>query len=87
MVPVHTNKFSDIWTRTIIEHPVGAIRAIDHVLTIDAFYDPYRGMFSQFNSDLRFQYEKEWYVEVGQRHTREGLRPRRGDIWNPISFN
>jgi LPS-assembly protein len=44
-------------------------------------------MFSQFNSDLRFQYEKEWYVEVGQRHTREGLRPRRGDIWNPISFN
>ena len=87
MVPVHTNKFSDIWTRTIIGNPVGAIRAIDHVLTIDAFYDPYRGMFSQFNSDLRFQYEKEWYVEVGQRHTREGLRPRRGDIWNPISFN
>jgi LPS-assembly protein len=86
-VPVHTNKFSDIWTRTVIGNPVGAIRAIDHVLTIDAFYDPYRSMFSQLNSDLRFQYEKEWYVEVGQRHTREGVRPRRGDIWNPISFN
>lgn len=86
-VSIHTNKFSDIWTRTVIGNPVGAIRAVDHVLTIDAFYDPYRSMFSQFNTDLRFQYEKEWYVEVGQRHTREGLRPRRGDIWNPISFN
>jgi LPS-assembly protein len=86
-VPVHTNKFSDIWTRMVIGNPVGAIRMVDHVLTVDAFYDPYRNMFSQFNTDLRFQYEREWYVEVGQRHTREGLRPRRGDIWNPISFN
>jgi LPS-assembly protein len=86
-VPVHTNKFSDLWARTVIGNPIGYIRAVDHVLTVDAFYDPYRNMFSQFNTDLRFQYEREWYVEVGQRHTREGLRPRRGDIWNPISFN
>ena len=86
-VSVQTNKFSDIWTRTVIGNPVGAIRMVDHTLTLDAFYDPYRNMFSQFNTDLRFQYEREWYVEVGQRHTREGLRPRRGDIWNPISFN
>ncbi|WP_447983640.1 LPS-assembly protein LptD [Nitrospira sp. Nam74] len=86
-VPIHTNKFSDLWTRAVIGNPVGAIRMVDHVLTVDAFYDPYRNMFSQFNTDLRFQYEREWYLEVGQRHTREGLRPRRGDIWNPISFN
>ena len=86
-VPVHTNKFSDVWARTVIGNPVGAIRAVDHTLTFDAFYDPYRNMFSQFNTDVRFQYEREWYVEVGQRHTREGVRPRRGDIWNPISFN
>ena len=86
-VPVHTNKFSDLWMRTVIGNPVGAIRMVDHVLTVDAFYDPYRNMFSQFNTDLRFQYEREWYVEVGQRHTRDGVRPRRGDIWNPISFN
>jgi LPS-assembly protein len=86
-VPVHTNKFSDIWTRAVIGNPVGILRAIDQVLTIDSFYDPYRGMFSQWNTDLRFQYEKEWYVEVGQRHTRDGNRPRRGDLWNPISFN
>ena len=86
-VPVRTNKFSDLWTRLVIGNPVSMIRAIDQVLTIDSFWDPYRGEFSQFNTDLRFQHQKEWYVEVGQRHTREGLRPRRGDIWNPISFN
>ena len=28
-----------------------------------------------------------WYVEVGQRFSRDGNRVRRGDIWNPISFN
>lgn len=86
-MPVHVNKFSDLWLRTTIGNPVGMIRGIDHMLLIDAFYDPYRGAFSQWNTDLRFQYEKEWYVEVGQRHAREGNRVRRGDIWNTISFN
>ncbi|WP_447977193.1 LPS-assembly protein LptD [Candidatus Nitrospira bockiana] len=86
-VPIHTPKFSHIWTRAVFGNPVGPIRAIDHTLTIDAFYDPYRGSFSQLNTDLRFQYERDWYVEVGQRHARGGLLPRRGDIWNPISFN
>ncbi|MGH7205730.1 MAG: LPS-assembly protein LptD [Nitrospiraceae bacterium] len=55
-------------------------------LTIDTFFDPYRGTFSQFNTDLRFQAQNRWYVEVGQRYTRDGNRVRRGDIWNPISF-
>jgi LPS-assembly protein len=55
-------------------------------LTIDTFFDPYRGTFSQFNTDLRFQEQNRWYVEVGQRFTRDGNRVRRGDIWNPLSF-
>jgi LPS-assembly protein len=86
-VPVQTRKFSDFWTRVVFGNPVSYFRAVDHTLTIDAFYDPYGGEFSQWNTDLRFQHERQWYVEVGQRHTREGLRPRRGDIWNPLSFN
>ncbi|HJU03914.1 MAG TPA: LPS assembly protein LptD [Nitrospiraceae bacterium] len=86
-VPTHVDKFSNIWTRMVIGNPVSFIRGVDKVLVIDAFLDPYRGTFSQWNTDLRFQYQKEWYVEVGQRFAREGNRPRRGDIWNPISFN
>jgi LPS-assembly protein len=60
---------------------------INKYLTIDAFFDPYRGEVSQFNTDLRFQEETNWYFEIGQRFSRDGNRVRRGDLWNPISFN
>ncbi|OQW34752.1 MAG: hypothetical protein A4E19_17700 [Nitrospira sp. SG-bin1] len=60
---------------------------INRYLTIDAFFDPYQPGVSQFNTDLRFQEGTNWYFEVGQRFTREGNRVRRGDVWNPISFN
>ena len=36
---------------------------------------------------FELQQSNHWYVEVGQRYSREGNRVRRGDIWNPISFN
>ncbi len=68
--------------------PPGAMLPnINQYLTIDAFFDPYRGTFSQWNTDLRVQEESNWYVEIGQRYTRDGNRVRRGDIWNPVSFN
>ncbi|MGA6828536.1 LPS-assembly protein LptD [Nitrospira sp. NS4] len=60
---------------------------INQYLTVDAFFDPYSGVLSQWNTDLRVQEETNWYVEVGQRYSREGNRVRRGDLWNPISFN
>jgi LPS-assembly protein len=60
---------------------------INRYLTIDAFFDPYDGGVSQFNTDFRLQEGTNWYVEVGQRFARDGNRVRRGDIWNPISFN
>jgi len=61
--------------------------AINQYVTIDAFFDPYRGELSQWNTDLRVQESTNWYLEVGQRYSREGNRVRRGDVWNPISFN
>ena len=60
---------------------------INQYVTIDAFFDPYRGELSQWNTDLRVQEDTNWYLEVGQRYSRDGNRVRRGDIWNPISFN
>ncbi|MDP1768423.1 MAG: LPS assembly protein LptD [Nitrospirota bacterium] len=61
--------------------------ALNQYLTIDTFIDPYRSTVSQFNTDLRVQQSNYWYMEVGQRFSRDGNRVRRGDIWNPISFN
>jgi LPS-assembly protein len=61
--------------------------AINQYLTIDAFFDPYRSSVSQFNTDFRVQQSNYWYLQVGQRFTHDGNRARRGDLWNPISFN
>ncbi len=60
---------------------------INQYLTVDAFFDPYKGIMSQINTDLRLQEGYNWYIDVGQRYSREGNRVRRGDVWNPISFN
>jgi LPS-assembly protein len=60
---------------------------INRYLIVDTFFSPYRGTVSQLNTDFRLQRSNEWYVEVGQRYSIEGNRVRRGDIWNPVSFN
>ena len=86
--PVFARRFSDIWGRARLNKPVTFTRVFSDVQTgIDAFYDPYRSRFSQWNTDVRIQAHKYWYLEVGQRYARSGPRVRRGDIWNPISFN
>jgi LPS-assembly protein len=85
---VVTKKFSDIWTRAVFGNPVGIGPArAETKLTVDAFVDPYRAGFSQFNTDMRIQDNNNWYVDIGERFTRGGNRVRRGDIWNTISFN
>ena len=61
--------------------------AINQYLTIDTFFDPYRPSVSQFNTDFRVQQSNYWYLQVGQRFTQDGNRPRRGDVWNPMSFS
>ncbi|MGH7166295.1 MAG: LPS-assembly protein LptD, partial [Nitrospiraceae bacterium] len=81
---VNGRKFSDIWTRAIVGSPptqIGPLPEVTSSLTIDSFFNVYRGTFSQWNTDLRFQHESLWYVEVGQRYTNGGNRVRRGDIW------
>jgi LPS-assembly protein len=61
--------------------------AINQYLTVDAFFDPYQSSVTQFNTNFRVQQSNYWYLEVGQRFTNAGNRVRRGDVWNPISFN
>lgn len=84
VIPVRgTDPFGAPLKTTQIEKPEGKRLT----LTVDSFYDPYRGSLSQFNTDVRYQDDSLWYAEVGQRYTQDGNRVRRGDIWNPISFN
>ncbi len=86
--PPLAKRFSDIWGRATFNRPVSFTQVFsDFQVAVDAFYDPNRSNFSQWNTDFRLQANQSWYVEVGQRFTRAGARVRRGDIWNSISFN
>jgi len=99
MTAVQGKKFSDLWLRAVIGDPApppvtlpgqqqrSVLPPVSNTLTIDAFVNPYTGGVSQINADLRVQQSNQWYVEIGQRYTHAGNRVRRGDIWNPISFN
>jgi LPS-assembly protein len=86
--PPFASRFSDIWTRGVFHKPVDSQQYLSALnVTVDAFFDPKAKEFSQMNTDAYIQGKKDWYVTVGQRYTRAGPRVRRGDIWNPISFN
>ena len=81
-------RFSDIWGLARFNRPVSFTRIFsDFQISVDTFYNPYQKYFSQWNTDARVLSGRAWYLEVGQRFTRSGPRVRRGDIWNPISFN
>ncbi len=86
--PTLASRFSDFWTRAHFHAPVNSSRFLSIFdVRVDAFYDPNKKEFSQMNTDVLIQSRQTWYLMVGQRYAREGLRVRRGDIWNPISFN
>ena len=78
-----------MWGRAILGLPANQFPSFisDASISIDTFFDPGKTEFSQFNSDITLQAKETAYIRVGHRHTRAGTVPRRGDIWNPVSFN
>ena len=86
--PPLASTFSDIWMRGEFHQPVGVpqfLSAFD--LIVDAFFDHHKKELTQLNIDGLIQGHQAWYLTAGQRYSRAGSRTRRGDIWNPISFN
>ena len=86
--PLFASQFSDIWMRGEFHKPLAVPEFLSTFnLLVDAFFDPKNKEWTQWNTDALVQAHDSWYFMVGQRYTREGPRVRRGDIWNPISFN
>ncbi|MDH5776133.1 MAG: LPS assembly protein LptD [Nitrospirota bacterium] len=86
--PPLASKFSDIWTRGEFHQPLGAQNILSAFnVTVDAFFDHQKKEFTQLNTDGLIQGHRAWYLTAGQRYSKAGSRTRRGDIWNPISFN
>jgi LPS-assembly protein len=86
--PPLASRFSDIWTRGEFHKPLGSPSFLSEFnFRLDTFVNPYKQEFREVNTDAFIQGNQDWYVSVGQRYTRAGPRVRRGDIWNPLSFN
>lgn len=87
--PGQASIFSDMWGRAIVGAPTDQLPPFlsKASVSLDAFFDPGDSEFSQFNTDIVLQSRETAYIQVGHRHTRAGTVPRRGDIWNPLSFN
>jgi LPS-assembly protein len=86
--PPLASKFSDIWARGEFHQPLGFpsfLSAFD--LRVDTFLDHTNTDVRQLNIDGRIQGHRAWYLSVGQRYAKAGSSTRRGDIWNPVSFN
>ena len=88
-IPGQASTFSDMWGRAIVDLPTNQLPSFmsDASASFDTFFDPGKMEFSQFNSEITVKAEETAYIQVGHRYTRAGTVPRRGDIWNPVSFN
>jgi len=53
-------------------------------LGLDTFYDPYDRRFSFWNTDLTLELSPYLTTTLGQRYTRGGSLPQRGDLFNPL---
>ncbi len=87
-LPPDASPLSNIWGLGDFHLPTidsSLLSAFD--LTVDAFFNHEEKHFTQINTDARIIGNNHWYVTVGQRYSRAGLQTRRGDIWNPVSFN
>ena len=87
-IPDLATRFSNIWIRARMERPLSFTPLLSAFqIRVDSFVDPTKGELAQINTDARIQGGNKWYLEIGQRFARSGPQTRRGDIWNPISFN
>ena len=87
-IPDLAERFSNFWIRAKLNKPITFTTLFSAFqVGVDSFIDPNNGEIAQINTDARIQAHNLWYVQIGQRFARSGTQTRRGDIWNPISFN
>jgi LPS-assembly protein len=75
--------FSDFRGELIVR----TLKPLATTLDVDAFYDHAESAVSVVNTDLQVELMKRFFVSVGQRFTRAGAVPVRGDLFNPLTLN
>jgi LPS-assembly protein len=56
-------------------------------LDVETFYNYADSAVTVFNTDLRFTLTKEVFLSIGQRFSRAGAVPLKGDLFNPMTLN
>jgi LPS-assembly protein len=75
--------FSDLRTELILR----TLKPMPIIVDIDTFYNHYESAVTQVNTDITVELTKRYFFSIGERFTRAGNVPARGDLFNPISLN
>src|SRR5207244_882532 len=63
------------------------LKPLSGAFEIDTFYDYYSHAVAQIHTELTVELSKRFFVGIGERYTRAGAVPTRGDLFNPLSLN
>jgi len=75
--------FSDFRGELILR----TLKPIATTLDVDVFYNHAESAVSVVNTDLQVELTKRFFLGVGQRFSRAGSVPVRGDLFNPLTLN
>jgi len=75
--------FSDLRAELVLK----SLTPVPITLDIDSFYNHAESAVTQVNTDLNVELTKRFFVGVGERFTRAGAVPVKGDLFNPLSLN
>ena len=75
--------FSDLRSELILR----TVKPVPIIVDIDTFYNHYESAVTQINTDISLELTKRYFFSIGERFTRAGTVPVRGDLFNPISLN
>lgn len=75
--------FSDLRGELILK----AVQPVSATLDVDAFFNHEQSAVTVFNTDLTVDLSNRVFLSMGQRFSRIGSIPVRGDLFNPLSLN
>ncbi len=75
--------FSDLRGELILR----TLQPIPASLDVDTFYNHSESAVSVLNTDLNFELRNGYFLSLGQRFTKAGPVPVRGDLFNPLTLN
>ena len=75
--------FSDLRGELILR----TLQPIPASLDVDTFYNHSESEVSVLNTDLNFELRNGYFLSLGQRFTKTGPVPVRGDLFNPLTLN